>query len=259
MSLYVPEPRFQMRVISLQKSPLVRQLEEGQLINTYAGDIQPNRKGEWGNNLPPLITIEDTKGGGKRKSGDQNQQGGNPIPKRQRSQEVNQSAQETVQQVAQVEGAKEVIIGSRAATQRERSGTRSVIERETQRGATQLKPKVRLTIKQMLERIGQTGERKRDSRRQGLPEDRASGDTELRNLTGTEVDRNTTDKESNNSGELGHSDLGQNTSSVGQIGAKEVQIKVRVHSNEGSGGYISGQIPSKVHNQPKVTSNEVEN
>ena len=78
-------------------------------------------------------------------------------------------------------------------------------------------------------------------------------------MTGTEVDKNTRDKESNNSGELGHSDLGPNTSSVGQIRAKKVQLKVRVHSNEGSGGYISGQIPSKVHNQPKVTSNEVEN
>ena len=67
MEEYHPEHQhnFSMKVLSVQKSPLIRQSEEGLLINSFKGDVIMNRKGEWGNNLPPRLELEEN---GKRKT-----------------------------------------------------------------------------------------------------------------------------------------------------------------------------------------------
>ena len=67
------EARFQMRVVSIHKSPLVRQSEEGRMIDSYKGDLQLNRKGEWGNNLSPNLMVEEV-GPQKRKGRQETQQ-----------------------------------------------------------------------------------------------------------------------------------------------------------------------------------------
>ena len=61
MELEHPEEvhKFSMKVVSVRKSPLVRQCEEGLLIGSFKGDLVLNRKGEWGNNLHPAMTMED--------------------------------------------------------------------------------------------------------------------------------------------------------------------------------------------------------
>ena len=50
---------FKMAVIKTFESPLHRQATEGFHISQYKGDILLNKKGEWGNNLPPRLIIED--------------------------------------------------------------------------------------------------------------------------------------------------------------------------------------------------------
>ena len=43
---------FSMKVLNTHRSPMERQIKEGQLISNYKGDEILNQKGEWGQNLP---------------------------------------------------------------------------------------------------------------------------------------------------------------------------------------------------------------
>ena len=49
-----------MKVTRIHDSALQRQVEEGFSIGNYKGDTLLNRKGEWGNNLPPKLIVEDS-------------------------------------------------------------------------------------------------------------------------------------------------------------------------------------------------------
>ena len=51
--------QFEMKVKSVHPGPLQRQCEEAHMIQTFSGDTILNRKGEWGQNLPPRLSIED--------------------------------------------------------------------------------------------------------------------------------------------------------------------------------------------------------
>ena len=59
------EWNYSMKVIKTFKSPLQRQSCEGFLIANFKGDVLLNRKGEWGQNLPPKIVIEDQRDTGQ--------------------------------------------------------------------------------------------------------------------------------------------------------------------------------------------------
>ena len=48
-----------MKIVGTHKTPLPRQVHEGQLIGEYSGHRIINRKGEWGENLPPKLVLED--------------------------------------------------------------------------------------------------------------------------------------------------------------------------------------------------------
>ena len=48
-----------MTIIKVHDSALQRQVAEGFAIGTFKGDTLLNRKGEWGNNLPPKLIIEE--------------------------------------------------------------------------------------------------------------------------------------------------------------------------------------------------------
>ena len=50
-----------MKVISSQRTPLSRQVEEGHRISSFKGKKILNRSGEWGENLPPKLVVEDRK------------------------------------------------------------------------------------------------------------------------------------------------------------------------------------------------------
>ena len=54
------EWRYTMKVTKVHDSALQRQVEEGFSIGNYRGDTLLNRKGEWGNNLPPKLIVEDS-------------------------------------------------------------------------------------------------------------------------------------------------------------------------------------------------------
>ena len=65
---------FQMSIVSTHPKPLQRQCQEAHLIQTFREGQLMNRKGEWGQNLPPKLTLADEdleKPGpiGKRKRG----------------------------------------------------------------------------------------------------------------------------------------------------------------------------------------------
>ena len=51
-------PEFQMKVSGYQMRPLDRQTEEASKIEEFNGHKYLNRRGEWGQNLPPRLTIE---------------------------------------------------------------------------------------------------------------------------------------------------------------------------------------------------------
>ena len=72
------DPNFQMKVVKQHDRPLSRQIHEGQQIANYKGDIIINRKGEWGNNLPPTLIIEEQ----EEPQGDASEQGKNGSVKR---------------------------------------------------------------------------------------------------------------------------------------------------------------------------------
>ena len=52
------EWRYTMKVTKVHDSALQRQVVEGFSIGNYKGDTLLNRKGEWGNNLPPRLIVE---------------------------------------------------------------------------------------------------------------------------------------------------------------------------------------------------------
>ena len=53
------DPNFSMKIEGFYKRPLYRQTREGQLIADFAGGNLLNRRGEWGQNLPPKLEIVD--------------------------------------------------------------------------------------------------------------------------------------------------------------------------------------------------------
>ena len=53
-------PWFSMKLKSVHNQPLHRQCEEAHLIEGFSGFKIMNRKGEWGQNLPPKLSIEGT-------------------------------------------------------------------------------------------------------------------------------------------------------------------------------------------------------
>ena len=61
------EPEFSMKVLKFIPKPLERQCQEAALIDEYQGMKIMNRRGEWGQNLPPKLTLEDNQAQGKRK------------------------------------------------------------------------------------------------------------------------------------------------------------------------------------------------
>ena len=54
------EWKYSMKVTRIHDSALQRQVEEGFSIGNYKGVTLLNRKGEWGNNLPPKLIVEDS-------------------------------------------------------------------------------------------------------------------------------------------------------------------------------------------------------
>ena len=55
-------PNFKIEVKRFLKGNLVRQATEAALIQAEEGNNILNRRGEWGQNLPPRLHIEDTSG-----------------------------------------------------------------------------------------------------------------------------------------------------------------------------------------------------
>ena len=51
------EPSFKMEIVGVYRRPLQRQTKEGQVIADYKGGTLLNKKGEWGQNLPPKFEI----------------------------------------------------------------------------------------------------------------------------------------------------------------------------------------------------------
>ena len=56
------DPHFEMKPVTYAASPLVRQCLEARMILDNAHKNLMNRRGEWGQNLPPKLTIEDETG-----------------------------------------------------------------------------------------------------------------------------------------------------------------------------------------------------
>ena len=54
---------YEMKLVGSHKTPLPRQIMEGHLISTFEGHEILNRKGEWGENLPPKLVVEDQRDG----------------------------------------------------------------------------------------------------------------------------------------------------------------------------------------------------
>ena len=52
------EPEYTMKLVEYSVLPLQRQAKEGHLIGNFKGGILMNRKGEWGQNLPPKLVVD---------------------------------------------------------------------------------------------------------------------------------------------------------------------------------------------------------
>ena len=64
------EPQFEMKVSGYKLKPLERQAEEAAKLDEFTGLKFLNRRGEWGQNLPPKLALEENLSksqGGKRK------------------------------------------------------------------------------------------------------------------------------------------------------------------------------------------------
>ena len=69
-------PEFSMRIIGTPTSNLLRQSGEYQEMLKYSAmGTLLNRRGEWGQNLPPKLTLEDEETGGPKRSREQPQMG----------------------------------------------------------------------------------------------------------------------------------------------------------------------------------------
>ena len=56
---WVAPPSFQMKVLKFLKSNLMRKVSEGTRIQEMEGWNLPNRRSEWGQNLPPKLVVDD--------------------------------------------------------------------------------------------------------------------------------------------------------------------------------------------------------
>ena len=56
---------YRMKIERCFPSALRRQCFEGFQIGNYKGDMILNRKGEWGNNVPPRLVVEDERESGR--------------------------------------------------------------------------------------------------------------------------------------------------------------------------------------------------
>ena len=54
------EVRFEMMVVKFPRSALMRQATEAHMIELNQGNNVLNRRGEWGQNLPPKLVLEDS-------------------------------------------------------------------------------------------------------------------------------------------------------------------------------------------------------
>ena len=72
------EPKFSMKVVSKQRKPLQRQTLEGILVSQAEEGTLMNRKGEWGQNLPPKLEIVDDIWGEKKHLPKRKQESQNP-------------------------------------------------------------------------------------------------------------------------------------------------------------------------------------
>ena len=61
-------------LVKAHRTPLSRQAHEGYTIANFKGDILINRKGEWGSNMEPTLTLEDRGRTEDRKKKDENQE-----------------------------------------------------------------------------------------------------------------------------------------------------------------------------------------
>ena len=86
------EPDFAMEIISYPKTNLQRQAEEAEQILRHESANLLNRRGEWGQNLPPKLSIEDQSQDdkGKRKTGPR----GSDKPKANKRRKCNEAQEE---------------------------------------------------------------------------------------------------------------------------------------------------------------------
>ena len=73
------EPDFRMSIVGVYRRPLQRQTKEGQLIEDFKGGNLLNRRGEWGQNLPPkfeIVTEQYTNG--KKRANKEEERASNP-------------------------------------------------------------------------------------------------------------------------------------------------------------------------------------
>ena len=283
------EARFQMRVVSLHKSPLVRQSEEGRMIDSYKGDMQLKRKGEWGNNLSPNLMVEEV-GGPKRKGRQETQQA--KRLKGGRETEVSEVAQEGASAPKiQIKEAEERVAGKRsgAATEMEAEQVRvedvagqpavsQVVTGQAQESRRQNyeqkgeKSKVpdgtgvrrasrQLKLKDMLRRLGQEGRRRVEGGKEiSLEKESRKGQGQQEYQTGAKVDNNTDSEEYRNFGDPESSDLvrpnvTKYSRSVGSDNSESKNKLGKVHNSE---VYIRDQIPSKEHKLTEIRSEIVE-
>ena len=78
------ENKYSLKVEGVFKGNMQRQIKEGQMIGEYRGDMLLNRKGEWGQNLPPKFTMEDDDSFKRQEGRKRRQEDGCSNAKRQR-------------------------------------------------------------------------------------------------------------------------------------------------------------------------------
>ena len=257
------------KIISIRKTPLARQSEEGILIEGYKGDMIINRKGEWGNNLPPSLVLGDN-GGAKRgreaPSGDSARapkrtkyapETGEDVPDADRNiQEVVTpevspeteavDQQEDVTGRPQIQNQGDRIPGEttevspevRTETQHEDAAEApaggvqgEMTPSETQRH-TQRCNKRQLNLKQMLQALGQKGRKRQD---EALETETGEGSRPSQSLL---IDRDNFRSTIGADGELGDQDLVKITHSEGQLSMKSIKLRGKVQQKGRTRAYI---------------------
>ena len=85
------EPAFRMEIKGFYPKPLYRQSREGQLIAGMKEEALMNRRGQWGNNLPPRLELAEERGS----------QGNSRVPaKQKRSQRVAEEKEDEIERYA---------------------------------------------------------------------------------------------------------------------------------------------------------------